>query len=99
MCKSITRFPAQWEGELFRLLGWPVIKDIALEHWCPSWYIIIHGNIASHSSNSDIMKLVKTSPLSQQDRRQDGMTGPKADAFWFLTAPDWRGMGSARQQV
>lgn len=48
------------------------------------------------------MKLVKTSLLAQQDRRQDRMqawlTGPKADAFWFLTAPEGAG-GSARQQA
>lgn len=91
MCKSITRFPRQRGESSLGCLAGQWSRTLLLSTACPSWHIIIHGNGASHSSNGDIMKLVKTSPLSQQDRRQQRMetrlAGPKADAFWFLTAP------------
>lgn len=91
MCKSITRFPTRWgESSLGSLAGqWS--RMVLLSTDCPSRHIIIHGNSASHSSNGDIMELVRTSPLSQQDRHQHWMearlAGPKADAFCFPTAP------------
>lgn len=91
MCKSITHFPTQRGESSLGCLAGQRSRPLFLSTDCPSWHVIIHGNSASHSSNGDIMKLVKTSPLSQQDRRQHRMetwlTDPKADAFWFLTAP------------
>lgn len=91
MCKSITHFPTQRGGSSLGSLARQWSRTVLLSTDCPSWHIIIHGNRASHSSNGDIMELVKTSPLSQQDRRQQWMeawlTGPKADAFCFLIAP------------
>lgn len=91
MCKSITHFPTQRGGSSLGSLARQWSRTVLLSTDCPSWHIIIHGNRASHSSNGDIMELVKTSPLSQQDRRQHRMeawlTGPKADAFCFLIAP------------